>query len=196
MFVSLRFDQPTYAYLLGIYLGDGWLGRTRKGIHVLQVSQDSRYPEIVREIATAIQCVMPKHRVSIIPQGKTRCVRIQAYSKRWPLLFPQHGLGPKHERDVSLRPWQEAITRRHPRAYVRGLIHSDGCRYLANQRTAGRTYTYPRYGMSNESTHILESFCTHLDLLGIPWTKPRRNIVQIARLAGVAALDEFVGPKT
>jgi hypothetical protein len=51
------------------------------------------------------------------------------------------------------------------------------------------------YWFSNRSSQILQMFCEHLDLLGIPWTMPRSNGVQVARSRGVALLDEFVGPK-
>lgn len=55
-------------------------------------------------------------------------VSVIAYSQHWPCLFPQHGPGKKHERTIALEPWQQEIVDTHPREFIRGLIHSDGCR--------------------------------------------------------------------
>jgi hypothetical protein len=38
-------------------------------------------------------------------------------------------------------------------------------------------------------------FCTHLDLLGIHWTRPNDKDIAVARMADVAVLDTFIGPK-
>jgi len=66
------------------------------------------------------------------------------------------------------------------------------------QTVAGKPkrYEYPRYQFSNESKDIIGICTSALDLVGIPWRMPRHNVVSVARCEGVAALDEFVGPKT
>ncbi len=43
-------------------------------------------------------------------------------------MFPQDGPGKKHERPIALEPWQQEIVDAHPWEFIRGLIHSDGCR--------------------------------------------------------------------
>ena len=111
------------------------------------------------------------------------------------MLFPQHGRGRKHERRIVLARWQREITAVHPRELVRGLIHSDGCRFVANQRVGAKTYRYARYSFSNRSEDIKAIFCRHLDLLGIRWTRPNGTDIAIDRRAEVAKLDAFVGPK-
>jgi hypothetical protein len=110
-------------------------------------------------------------------------------------VFPQHGPGRKHERPIVLAGWQRAITGMHPRELIRGLIDSDGSRFVANQRVGQRVYRYARYAFSNRSTHILEIFCEHLDLLGVRWTRPNEAMIAIDRRSEVAKLDEFVRPK-
>jgi hypothetical protein len=94
-----------------------------------------------------------------------------------------------------MEDWQQRITTRHPDAFIRGLIHSDGCRYRAVIRSRGREYVYTRYSFSNRSEDIKGLFCTHLDQLGIHWTRPNDQQIAVATRAGVAALDAFVGPK-
>ncbi len=56
------------------------------------------------------------------------CVITTVSWKHWPCLFPQHGPGRKHERDLVLADWQWEIVERHPADFLRGLFHSDGCR--------------------------------------------------------------------
>lgn len=113
------------------------------------------------------------------------------YWNHWPCLFPQHGPGRKHERRITLAPWQQAIVTREPQGFIRGLIHSDGCRIVANDR--GRPS--PRYHFSNLSEDIKRLYCDSLDALGIPWTRPSAKQIAAYRLGAVEVLDTFVGPK-
>ena len=76
--------------------------------------------------------------------------------------------------------------------FIRGLIDSDGCRVVANDRGVRSV----RYHFSNRSDDIRGLFCAALDELGIPWTRPRWFEVAVYRKAAVARLDEFVGPKS
>jgi hypothetical protein len=136
-----------YAYLLGIYLGDGTISRARKGIRALRVFQDSRYPGIVGEIVRAMTAVMPRNRVHAYRRGTTNCIEIVSRSKSWPCLFPQAGPGRKHERTIELTAWQWGYVWQEPGMFIRGLIHSDGCR-VQNKVHRGK-YTYPRYFFCN-----------------------------------------------
>jgi hypothetical protein len=108
-----------YAYLLGIYLGDGHVGvhgRTARFV----VTLDAVYPQIIDERVDAIGVVNAGVRVSQWRRPQHACVIVSSYSKRWLDLFPQHGPGPKHERPIVLEPWQEAIVSREPEALLRG----------------------------------------------------------------------------
>jgi hypothetical protein len=187
-----RLDQPAYAYLLGLYLGDGHLASFPR-TYCLRIYLDMAYPGIVASCADAMARIMPHNRVAAIPGAG--CTAVQCYSKQWPCLLPQHGPGPKHERSIDLTEWQAAITAEHPRELVRGLIHSDGCRFTNPVRRRGRKYFYPRYLFSNVSDDIEEIFCDHLDLLGIAWRRVGECRISVARREAVARLDEFVGPK-
>jgi hypothetical protein len=55
-----------------------------------------------------------------------------------------------------------------------------------------RTCT-PRQHVRSED--IKGIFCTHLDQLGVRWTRPNRSDIAIDRRSEVAKLDAFVGPK-
>jgi hypothetical protein len=187
-------DQPAYCYVLGLYLGDGDLTIVG-GSARLRISLDSRYPGLIESASTAIGRVVPDCQVRLHSITGANLIVVACYSPSWRVLLPQHGPGPKYMRDVSLEGWQRQLTERYPESFIRGLIHSDGCRFVARQRSKGRMYEYPRYGFSNRSSDILHEFCDHLDLLGIHWTQANGVTIQIARRDAVARMDEFVGPK-
>jgi hypothetical protein len=103
-------------------------------------------------------------------------------------------------RPIVLQAWQQLIVDAHPGPFLRGLFHSDGCRMTnwAQRRVAGelKRYEYPRYFFSNKSLDIIALCCPALDRLGIAYRRPRWDQVSVARREAVAALDEWVGPKT
>lgn len=186
--------ESEYAYLLGFYLGDGAISAGRKDVYALRIVSDQRYVAVLAECALAMAVVMPKNRVGFIQ--REGCVEIKSLSKSWPCLFPQHGPGRKHERRIALADWQEEIVRHRPQQFVRGLLHSDGCRItnFAISKRYGR-YEYPRYFFNNDSDDIRELLCAALRQLGIAYTTPKPLVVSIARADSVRLLDGFVGPK-
>lgn len=127
------------------------------------------------------------------------CAELKSYSKHWICLFPQHGHGMKHTRSIVMTTWQQPLVEENPGQFLRGPFHSDGCRITnwTRRLVAGETkrYEYPRNMFSNESTDILALCAGALDRLGIAHTRPRPNMISVARRAAVAALDVHVGPK-
>jgi hypothetical protein len=184
-----------YVYLLGMYLGDGHIVQFPRHVYRLVVAMDAAYPGLIAECRTAIAAIVPGAFPSVQPLRKSRCVFIVKYSKRWPCLFPQHGPGRKHERPIVLSDWQRALVESNPKQLVRGLIHSDGCRFTNPIRHGEKLYTYPRYNFSNASADIRKLFCDTCDLLGIEWRVMNARNISVARRPSVARLDEFVGPK-
>ncbi|WP_029109899.1 LAGLIDADG family homing endonuclease [Mycobacterium sp. URHD0025] len=179
---------PEYSYLLGLYLGDGDISRNKR-VWRLRITLDKKYPAIIDRCCQAIQTVMPGQRTGLV--AKKGCVQVSLYSKHWPCLFPQHGPGRKHNRRIVLEPWQQEHVDRSTEEFVRGLIHSDGCRVVANDRGIKSI----RYHFTNHSEDILNLFTDALDTLGIPWTRSTKYVVSIYRKAATARLDEFIGPK-
>ena len=179
----------TYSYLLGLYLGDGCVSRHPRA-WCLRITLDKKYPEIIDRCRVAIDNLFPSQHASVQQQAKG-CVVVSHYSKHWPCLLPQHGPGKKHLRSIRLQPWQEVLVKEATEEFIRGLIDSDGCRVIANDRGVRSV----RYHFSNRSDDIRGLFCAALDELGIPWTRPRWFEVAVYRKAAVARLDEFVGPK-
>jgi len=136
-----RVPTAPYAYLLGIYLGDGHITSGARDVKRLQVYCDAKYTEIAATIADAIGAVIGRPG-SIRRHARARMLYVSSYSKQWPCLLPQHGVGRKHERPIVLAPWQQAHVEAHPDQLIRGLIHSDGTRCLNKVRAQGRSYAY------------------------------------------------------
>ncbi|MFI9551722.1 helix-turn-helix domain-containing protein [Nonomuraea endophytica] len=186
-----------YAYLLGLYLGDGHVVHHRRGVYRLMISCSASWPGLVEAAAQAMAAVLPSA-VGLL--RRPGCVVVNSYSKHWPHLLPQHGPGKKHHRPIVLEPWQEHIADVFPGDLVRGLMHSDGYRGLNRVRRHfnGRDhwYEYPRYLFKNESADILRICGEALDRLGVAWRHSKRNEISVARREAVALLDCHVGPKT
>jgi hypothetical protein len=185
----------TYAYLLGLYLGDGLISAHPRGVFRLRIFLDRAYPLIVRECEAAIGLLAPTGRVGVHRHKKARMDEVSSFSKHWPHLFPQHGAGLKHERPIALEPWQLRIVERYPGRLLRGLIHSDGCRVTNTIRHPKQTYSYPRYFFSNRSHDIQRIFCDACDRLAIAWRQDGAWNVSVARREAVATMDRHVGPK-
>jgi hypothetical protein len=186
-----------YSYLLGLYLGDGCISaHPRNGYH-LRIACADAWPGLIRECREAITRVRPGIGVYALPkQGYTM---VTSYSPHWPLLFPQHGPGKKHERLIVLEPWQRTVVDSHPWEFIRGLIHSDGCRITnwTTRTVAGvqKRYEYPRYFFTNKSEDIIGLFTRTLDQVGVEWKQANKQNISVARKASVALLDAHVGPK-
>lgn len=187
--------RSEYVYLLGLYLGDGCISAAPKGVFSLRVVLDRKYPGIVAECATAMAAVMPTSKVSVLSHPRDNIEQVGSYSRSWPCLFPQHGVGRKHDRPIRLHGWQQELVDEDPRPLIRGLIHSDGCYSINTIRHSKKTYVYPRYLFSNRSDDIRRIFSDACDQLGISWRPMGRWNVSVARRESIAMMDEFVGPK-
>ena len=179
---------PIYAYLLGIYLGDGCISSHARGVFRVRLTLDAAYPGIIAECEAALRAVMPSNAVGRFDRGTW--IEVYSYSRSWPCLFPQHGPGKKHERPIVLEDWQWALVERVPELLLRGLIHSDGCRF----ENTGREWSNPRYVFSNASDDIRGIFERACALIDLHTTRSTRA-VYVSRKADVARMDGFVGPK-
>ena len=188
-------DGAAYSYLLGIYLGDGHI----VGASRLDIYMDASYPAVVEEVERTIATAYPTSHTR--RDSRPGSIRIVGSGVDWSKAIPQHGAGKKHERSIELVDWQRALTEENPEAFIRGLIHSDGCRCVNEFRTrlpSGRvaSYSYPRYFFSNLSADIRRLFTDHCEQIGIRWTQSNHRNISISHRASVATLDEFVGPKS
>src|SRR5258705_1982809 len=79
-------QHASYSYLLGMYLGDGYIGRARR-TYRLQVSLHERQEHVIARVAQAINLLRPGRPVGIRRRGTVTIVN--AYANSWPVLLPQ-----------------------------------------------------------------------------------------------------------
>lgn len=182
-------DQ-SYVHLLGLYLGDGCLSAYPRRVFKLRVTLDVRYPEIIASAKASTETVIGA--AASVYKRVDRCVEVGSYSRQWPCLFPQHGPGLKHHRVITLTDWQRELVERWPDELLRGLIESDGCRF---QNTGRGEWSHARYKFDNHSADIHAIFRDACDLLDVHWTTSAPYTTYVSRVADVARLDEFTGPK-
>ncbi|MFE3640416.1 helix-turn-helix domain-containing protein [Streptomyces sp. NPDC059169] len=193
-------DHEAYSYLLGLYLGDGHI-ITKPRHHRLSIYCTAAYPGLIDAAEDAMRRIMPLRRTG--RRTRAGCVEVKSYSCHWTCLFPQHGPGKKHERRIALEPWQQQIVDAHPWEFLRGLVHSDGCRNVNwTTRLVGgvrKRYEYPRYFFTNVSDDIRRLCTDTLDGLGVEWKHCTRNgrpyNISVARRESVALMDAHIGPK-
>jgi hypothetical protein len=182
--------QFHYAYVLGIYLGDGHISKTKAHrAHRIMIFLDMKYPKIIERCVESLETVFPGNKVGIV--NKIGCVSVNCYSQELPILFPQDGSGKKHDRPIILEDWQQRIVDTFPLEFFRGLYHSDGSR----PQNIVKGKNYPRYQFSNESDDIRKLFTDTVEKLGLSWTTANRRNVAISRREDVEWLDKYVGAK-
>jgi hypothetical protein len=194
-----------YVYLLGLYLGDGTVSAHPRDVYKLRIFLDLAYPGIIKECEGRLRTLFPRNginrqlrRSNYVENAEPSNAEVSVYSKSILCLFPQHGPGKKHERRIWLAEWQQRLAERWPEALLRGMIQSDGCRFMNTGRGGWR---HPRYSFSNLSTDLTSIFCTACDCLGLHWTgafpkdETKAVTIYVSRKDDVARMDEFVGPK-
>jgi hypothetical protein len=194
-------DELSYSYLLGLYLGDGCITLKPRGGAQLVIVCDTSYPQLIDDCWAAMILVSLNPRVTKYRPAGQNCLRLMSAWKHWPDVVPQHGPGRKHQRKIELADWQREVVDRFPREFLRGLLHSDGCRTVNRFSTrlpSGRVaeYAYPRWFFSNRSADIRALFCEYCEKLGVRWTQSNARNISVSHRTSVALLDSFVPAKS
>lgn len=196
-------NRKQYAYLLGCYLGDGYINSHLERTWKLRIACDAKYPEIVESVSKSMREVFGNN-VNVVKSTRSMCVVVYTYSKLIPQAFPQHGVGYKHMRSVVLTLSQVELVKEYPWEFVRGLYHSDGSRYI---HTNGNR-EYVKYNFTNKSRDIIDLFCWACDLVDVKYTvasRPYHNsvgdittgwTVTIGRKSEVEKFEHYIGPKS
>lgn len=179
---------PVYLYLLGLYLGDGCSSTSPGRVPKLRIALDARYPEIALEAKWAIGRIRGVDGYGLL--RPCNYIEVYSYWKHWPCLLPQPGPGKKHERPIVLADWQQQLAAKWPWELARGLVHSDGCRFL----NRCRGWSAPRYSFKQTLSDIRAIFCSACDQLGVRCTEAN-DTIYVSRKADVAVLDRYIGPK-
>lgn len=159
-----------YSYILGCYLGDGHisqLARTQR----LRIFSGTAHPSIIKDQVKALNVLFD----NVVNNKKSNTCNMEVitvHNAQLDIYFPQHSLGKKHDRDVSLKSWQQDIVDKEPECFVKGLIDTDGCLYDNGRyvKDDGEKTYLPSYQFTNKSKDILKMYTDVLDKLDIRHT--------------------------
>ncbi len=180
--------EAAYTYLLGMYLGDGWISRSveRGGCE---------YPATRNTRPSSTDVAKQRH-------GHSEADRVDGEAEGQLLghqfVFESLALSVASTRTRSQAPQTHrvgSLAAGHRRPRDRGIRPgADSQRRVPSRRERSRGHSV-RYHFSNRSEDIIGLFTAALDLLGITWTRSDDHTVSIYRKEATAMLDEFVRPK-
>lgn len=181
--------EDTYSYILGLYLGDGYINETARTWR-LRIFLDIKYSKLNEFIIQELQKLFPKNKVGII-DFKTYW-GISIYSNKIISLFPQHGEGMKHTRKIKFNDWQNEIIK--SKDFLKGLFHSDGSYYpRTNKKTGKITHSYD---FRNESDDLHKLFKKHCEKLNINCTFSKKpKTTHIYKRDDVEKMVSLIGTK-
>jgi intein-encoded DNA endonuclease-like protein len=172
----------TYSYILGLYLGDGYINKTDRSYR-LRIALDKKYSELNQYASDKLKELFITNAVSIVDNDTW--IDLSVYNKDLPIIFPQLGDGKKHNRCVALLDWQIGLI--DWIELMKGLFHSDGSYYLSNDRDY--------YQFKNLSSDILDLFKVCCDKNNIKYTFGA-DVVRIYQRPAVNKMRSLIGIKS
>jgi hypothetical protein len=94
---SLPEPRSDYAYLLGLYLGDGCISRASartKDVWKLRIFCADAWPGLTDECLRAMRAIRPDNKIFTVQ--KQGCTEVLSSSRHWPCLFPSARGRPKY----------------------------------------------------------------------------------------------------
>lgn len=86
--------KKSYAYILGWYLGDGYINETPR-TYRLRIYSTGHHFNTIEMIKKNLAILFPKNDISVLKQKKANCVEVYVHSNMLKSLFPQYGKGKK-----------------------------------------------------------------------------------------------------
>lgn len=177
---NCRKRSSAYAYILGCYLGDGHISQLKR-TQRLRIFSGTAHPSIIEDQVKVLNVLFD----NVVSNTKCNSVNmevIKVHNTKLDVYFPQHGLGKKHDRDISLSQWQQEIVDKEPECFIKGLIDTDGSLFTRTYtKKNGEKTSTQNYQFTNKSKDILRMYTETLDKLGIKYchTTKKNGIVNI-----------------
>lgn len=178
------------SYVIGAALGDGNLSNPNKRATRLRITCDTKYPELILTLTTAIQILLPKNKVSIVYTSDTH-INISCYSNKWEdWLGWKVGHGTKCQQNICIPSWIKS-NRNYQLYCLKGLIETDGSVYydrgyiMVNFVTASTQLASDVVGLLNILGYhptISKLKTAHLDRFNIRICRNARNLITELRL--------------
>jgi hypothetical protein len=176
-----------------MYLGDGYIDKQPR-TYRLRICLHCEQDKVIKDLVDSLSLIFPNNKIQKVKIKNAAALFVGVYSNRLPLLFPHIGSKEKHKRKIKLNYHQKKILSKieNAKSFIKGLIHSDGCRYIINDQV--------RYDFKNKSIDIVKLFIKYCNICGVRTASVRLSdngcyIVSIYRNKDAAALEEFIGSK-
>jgi len=113
-------NESAYAYLLGLYLGDGYISRGRRDVYALWIACCDDWPGLMAAARRAMSDVMPTSSVFCVHQQG--CTKVKRTSKHWPCLFPAARAWTEAHSGNRTRPMAVSYCTEIPRRIRQGAV--------------------------------------------------------------------------
>lgn len=151
-------NKQHYSYIIGCYLGDGCISKLQR-TYKLRISSSTAHPDIIKQRKRSLEKIFPLNKVAVSKIKSAECVEIRVHNSGIPIIFPRHGNGAKHKRNITLEDWQSDIIYSEPECFIKGLIDTDGSYFIVNGKY--------RYRFTNKSKQIANLYMEVMSHLGI-----------------------------
>ena len=121
-------DKDDLAYIIGIAMGDGNLSNPNGRAVRLRVSCDSRYKNLIDNIISSIQKILPDNKVSKVIRGDN-CIDISCYSNKLENLLGWSAKGGSKEKQKITVPIWIKNSKQISKSCLKGLFETDGSIY-------------------------------------------------------------------
>lgn len=192
-----QLDEIAYAYLLGLYLGDGHLTVSKNGVWALSISCCDGWPGSWRKPAWPCPRSCPPPRYSPLPERAAP--RSRAHPSTGCACSRSMGQAGNTSAKSSWsrgrrRSWQSTLaTSRAAFSTLTAAGRSTGSGGRSRTATGGTSTR--AISFVNHSADIHRLCGQALDRLEVLWRFSKPTTISVARRKSVARLDQFVGPK-
>lgn len=157
-----------YAYLLGLYLGDGYINKTERTYRLRLALNSVHHLDVIERAKKRLGMIFPNNKIGIVNVTGSNCINLSVYSSSLVNLFPQHGVSFKHTRSINITDEQEKIIHEYKDYLLCGLHDSDGCKYTDR----GNEY----YQFTNISNDIISIYLNCLSKNDIKYRLYPKNV--------------------
>lgn len=181
-------DKENYSYILGMYLGGGSINLVNY-TYAIRSFLHTKYENAIKYTEKSFKEFF-NLKIRVIDRSSTtnqNRVEIMTFSKNLPIMFPQHGLGKKKNREIKLTEWQEEII--DTKMLVKGLIVSNGT-IFRNEETNSINIKF--YNRSSDITDIFENYISKLNFKYNRFATNGHHVVDIFGLYDEEFLNELI----
>lgn len=186
--VELPPASKELAELLGIFMGDGHVGKYQASI-TTNSETDAAHARFVRRLILRLFNIPIRIRL----RSDVRACELVISSKEICGFLRKQGMaGNKVRYGVTIPSWVRKNDV-HAKAFVRGLFDTDGCVFLDTHRINGRTYRHLGIAFTSRTLTLLDFFTITLRALDLHPTQKTKFTVFLRREDEIRRYFKLIG---